>query len=201
MQVMRILLAIRPNAPRHLLVHCLVHDIGEMVTGDPPYPVKKNNPGLKAECDRIERDAHLAMCHPWSFPPPQRLTEHEHALFKVAEFLEMWEWGIHEVGLGNHYAELVTQRCEEAVHSFLAREEEGLTRDAIINYMSRRANHERRSIVPPPPAPHPSGGAGRGGGDAQGPQLPGQLEEAGGCGGLHDAGPEVGPAGEHAGRE
>ncbi len=118
-QVMRILLALWPQAPRHLLVHCLIHDIGEAVSGDPPFPVKRDNPNLKAECDRIEREAHLEMCLPWSLPAPVLLLHSEALVFKVAEYLEMYEWGMYEMRLGNQYGKRVRDRCLVAARALL----------------------------------------------------------------------------------
>jgi len=143
-QVMRILLAIWPDAPRHMLLHCLTHDVGEMVSGDPPYPVKKNNPVLKEEMDRIERDAHLSMCIPWSFPPPSSLTENEYKIFKLCEFIEMWEWAIFEMDLGNSHAELVKDRCRKAMEKIWVDSlEYGEIFERAVAYTNRRrTTHE-----------------------------------------------------------
>lgn len=114
-QVLRILLAIWPGAPRHLLIHCVTHDVGETVSGDPPYPIKVLNVDLKQACDRIEREAHLLMSDSWRLPLPCDLSEEEKIIFKLAEFVEMWEWGVFEVGMGNSYAGLVVDRCVEGI--------------------------------------------------------------------------------------
>lgn len=111
MQNMRILLAIWPEAPRHLLIHCLTHDLGELRTGDVPYPVKRESHEVKREFDRMEKDAHLAMCIPWSVPAPISLQPEEGRVFKLAEMIEMWEWGLHERLLGNMFGSVVAQRC------------------------------------------------------------------------------------------
>ncbi len=49
-QVARVLLAIWPDVPRHLIIHCLTHDLGERAGGDLPYPVKRDSAILVAEC-------------------------------------------------------------------------------------------------------------------------------------------------------
>jgi 5'-deoxynucleotidase YfbR-like HD superfamily hydrolase len=139
MQVMRIILALYPEAPRHLLIHCMTHDVGEMVSGDPPYPVKRNNADLKKICDRIERDAHLSMCLPWALPGPQVLTEEEHDVFKLAEFIEMAEWGIDEVRLGNTEGLEVIDRCLDAMRSLLECVSIPV-RSAANLYLKRRMN-------------------------------------------------------------
>lgn len=145
-QVMRILLAIHPEAPRHMLVHCIVHDIGEERTGDPPYPVKRDNPLFKKESDRIEREAHLSMCVPWLLPAPQCLTEDERAIFKLAEFIEMWEWGLYEMNLGNNYARLVVKRCAEGTRLYLRAVPEGIAKRAS-DYINKRQKMEKANAV------------------------------------------------------
>lgn len=148
-QVARILLAIWPEAPRHVLVHCIVHDVGEVQAGDPPYPSKRMNPDLARGHARVERDAHLAMCIPWSLPAPQNLTDFEKWAFKLAEFIEMWEWGLHEGNLGNRYADLVALRCMEAIEGMRDNawsEAEELhargIRGGLSQYIARRRAYE-----------------------------------------------------------
>jgi 5'-deoxynucleotidase YfbR-like len=114
-QVLRVLLAIWPDAPRHVIVHCLTHDIGETVSGDPPYPVKAMNPDMKEACDRVELDAHRRMARDWFLPGPSHLSDMEKTIFKMAEFIEMWEWALFEISMGNSNAVLVMERCLEAM--------------------------------------------------------------------------------------
>ena len=111
-QVQRILLAIWPEAPLHMLVHALVHDIGEVATGDLPFPTKMKNPGLKKIMDDAEHSAHLSMCLRWGLPPPRfLLPDGEGAIFKLADYIEMWEWALDEIAFGNSLAVPVRERC------------------------------------------------------------------------------------------
>jgi 5'-deoxynucleotidase YfbR-like HD superfamily hydrolase len=119
MQVMRILLAIYPGCPRNMLVYCLEHDLGETVCGDPPYPIKALNPDLKAAHTRIEAEAVKLMTATWMLPHCSPLSRVEALIFKLAEFIEMWEWGLFEEGLGNKHAELVSSRCAGAIAEHL----------------------------------------------------------------------------------
>jgi hypothetical protein len=112
MQVMRILLAIWPSAPRSLLVHCLRHDAGESTSGDPPYPIKVLNPDMKQACDRIESETVKLMETTWMFPSEEhQMTPLEKLVFKLAEFIEMWEWGLLELEMGNRTAQAVINNC------------------------------------------------------------------------------------------
>lgn len=119
-QVARILLAVWPKAPRHLVIHALVHDLGEQGTGDLPWPVKARNAVVKAEIDELEAAHHLSMCHPWGLPPTLMLAPEEKATFKLAEEIEMCEWAWSEMNLGNQRASLVLRRIEPLVVSRLA---------------------------------------------------------------------------------
>jgi 5'-deoxynucleotidase YfbR-like HD superfamily hydrolase len=101
----RILLAIYPDAPRHLLIHCIVHDIPEIGSGDIPMYAKRNSPDLKRNVDVIERNTYLNMALPWYLPPMQELTKFEHAVFKLVESIEIFEWAWRQYNMGNKYAE------------------------------------------------------------------------------------------------
>ncbi len=147
-QVARILLAIWPSAPREVLIQTLMHDIGEVVSGDLPYPVKRENPDLKAACDRIETAAHLAMCAPWGVPPPQVLTNEARAVIKLAEYLEMAEFGMVEEQLGNVHGTLIVSRCLEAVNELCnsLREAYPSVVDRSIWYLDHRSRYHRNLL-------------------------------------------------------
>lgn len=110
-QVMRIVLTIYPMAPRDLLIHCMAHDVGEIGTGDIPYPIKKENPDLKEIMDELEAETLSAMTLKWNFPSGAALSPEEKLIFKLAEFIEMWEWALKEQLFGNEFAEVVGSRC------------------------------------------------------------------------------------------
>lgn len=116
-QVMRVLLAIYPMASRGLLIHCMNHDAGEIGTGDIPYPIKKENPELKKIMDNLESETIGVMASKWNFPVPALLSPEEKIVFKIAEFIEMWEWALKEQLLGNKFAEVVASRCLEEAFS------------------------------------------------------------------------------------
>ena len=106
----RILLEIWPDAPREAIVYALRHDLGEVGTGDIPFPIKRENPDLKAIMDRLEDDVlqgmgvaipHVSVL--WS----QRL--------KVCDLLEMWEYGMEEVLMGNLFAWPIIDRTLSVV--------------------------------------------------------------------------------------
>lgn len=81
------------------------HDAGELVTGDPPFPVKARNPVLKAEFDRIEAEAVVAM----GGVTPHLYDGEDRVRIKCCELLEMHEYGRHEVLMGNRYAEPIVE--------------------------------------------------------------------------------------------
>lgn len=118
--VARVLLAIWPDAPPRMVRHALFHDIGEVATGDLPYPVKKDNPQVGSAMDRLEIDAHLRMSTGWSLPPPSYPEGDERVIFKTAEYLEGMEWALDEVYSGNKFATLVMERWEVALQRVMA---------------------------------------------------------------------------------
>ena len=117
-QLMRIMLALCPDCPRELLVYAMVHDIGEVLTGDVPYPVKAGSAALREAVDDLDALACDRMSETFLTPHCERYVPEvlcpgglTKTFFKMCEMLEMWEFGLHEVNLGNRYAAAVAQRC------------------------------------------------------------------------------------------
>lgn len=108
-QISRIMMTVWPDVPRRLLVHAILHDIGEMA-GDLPYPVKKNDPVLKERMCHAETAQHVKMSRIWGLPTPVKLTPFEENFFKLCESLEMWEFGLSERNMGNRYATIIHTR-------------------------------------------------------------------------------------------
>lgn len=113
-QTIRILLTIWPDCPRKLIIHAMFHDIGEMY-GDIQWPWKHRVPELKEGSKKAEEMIHAKMTELWDIPPPVVLTAYEHEVFKICENLEMWEWALFEINLGNKFALIVAQRMMNAV--------------------------------------------------------------------------------------
>lgn len=144
-QTIRILLAIYPDCPRHLLIYGLVHDGGEWKNGDLPFETKLNkSEAWKKETKTAEEDANRAMCLPWSWPPQPALTNEENASFKLAELIEMMEFGLEEMNLGNKYASLIVERTQRAAYKACNETSEvpPLVRAAALKYMSKRLKVE-----------------------------------------------------------
>jgi len=102
--VARIVLAIAPDAPGYVISHALFHDVGEIKTGDLPYPIKKDNPSLKKVMDELEIHARIDMSSKWLLSTPESLDEHWRRLIKLADMMEMFEWAIEQLNIGNRYA-------------------------------------------------------------------------------------------------
>lgn len=124
--VARILMSIaNPELWDRLLPHALLHDLGEQRSGDLPFPVKRDNPDLKRVMDRIEGEHLFSLCMAWmpgtyeSELLVMRLTTEERVIFKIADMMEMWEFGIIENRLGNQYASLIIQRTADFIHDIL----------------------------------------------------------------------------------
>lgn len=114
-QFCRILSVIWPQVPAHVLLYIIRHDCPEIKTGDAPYPVKKDNPVLAGEMDRIEQESLEELVLGGFLADSPDLTESERWVTKLAEFIEMWEWALEERLLGNQFARLVEERCLRAI--------------------------------------------------------------------------------------
>ena len=106
-QVMRLYVEIFGLPRSEVWLHILWHDVGEIQTGDIPYPVKRNNPTLHAEMDRLEQDARDSMGSRVYLPP---LEEHERVRFKFCDLLDCAEHGQYEARLGNEYMAVIADQ-------------------------------------------------------------------------------------------
>jgi len=91
--------------PVHVFLHILYHDVGEIRTGDIPYPLKRTNLTLKGEMDRLESEALEDM----GIDLPT-LTDEEHIRFKFCDLLDCAEQGQYEARLGNQYMGIVADQ-------------------------------------------------------------------------------------------
>jgi 5'-deoxynucleotidase YfbR-like HD superfamily hydrolase len=112
-QLARIVQTVWPWCPKHVLVYCIFHDLGEMGTGDVPFPIKRDNPDLKRVMDTLEQETILNMFEFWGMENNKAITDDEKRIVKLCELLEMTEWAHGEVARGNLMAWPVVIRCEE----------------------------------------------------------------------------------------
>lgn len=77
----------------------LYHDMAEITTGDLPYPVKRENRELGRQVKMVEDEWFMEMGIEHN-----RLNEDERHCLKMCDMLEMAEFAVHEMCLGNTYA-------------------------------------------------------------------------------------------------
>jgi len=87
----------------------MYHDVGEVRTGDAPFPVKRDNPDLKAAYDRVEAEHRFALL---ADDPESRLSADEIRHLKICDLVEMWEFGMEEVLKGNNLAVPIVDRTK-----------------------------------------------------------------------------------------
>lgn len=123
-----------------LIDHCLFHDLGEVVSGDPPYPAKKLNPAFGEAHREVEAMGRVRMCQPWGLPLPCTLSDEDQAIFKLAEYIEMLEWAYDEMTIsGNRYAQPVIDACESEARFILAGDRvPGVVRERAARYLEKR---------------------------------------------------------------
>ena len=111
-QMMRIWYAIWGKMPPDVSSYILWHDAGELVTGDPPFPFKSKNTELKALFD-IQENAAVRDMGGEVTP----LSSYQLVLVKVCDILEMWEFGLVELKMGNVLAQPIIEDTRNAVES------------------------------------------------------------------------------------
>lgn len=100
-----------------VIFRIIFHDVGEHITGDLPYPVKKDNPTLKTEVSTIEQQSCNAQFKYWDVPEHEvRIDRSEEILIKQIELIEMAEFGLDQMCLGNQHGMIVASRCLKAVY-------------------------------------------------------------------------------------
>lgn len=86
----------RGQASAALLMEALLHDSGELFTGDVPFTVKRDSPSLKFAFDLLERNAREAK----TTSSPAQLDTRELAILKVCDTLEGFIWCVLHEHLG-----------------------------------------------------------------------------------------------------
>lgn len=115
-QILRIYFSVVDKVNHHMVTHIMFHDIGETAIGDLPYPVKSENHDLKKQLDYIEQKSCLLQLRYWNAFRPILFTEEDAKLFKDIELVEMGEFGLDEMCLGNSHAFIVADRCLKKVY-------------------------------------------------------------------------------------
>ena len=88
--------------------------------------------------DRIEDNGRLEMSTVWGVPHKTSLTLDEHAMLKMADMLDMWEWGLYEKKLGNQFAVVVSERCQKHIVEGLLPNIDEPNKTRVESYMKRR---------------------------------------------------------------
>ena len=112
----------------------LWHDAGELVTGDLPFPVKARNPDLKSKIDELEDQAVYVMGGP--APSDSAISHEDSVRVKICDLLEMYEFGLCEVQMGNQFAKPIVDDIAASVTDMVGRllpEDQ----EKIKSYMSR----------------------------------------------------------------
>jgi 5'-deoxynucleotidase YfbR-like HD superfamily hydrolase len=100
--------------PEYITVYLLYHDVPELKVGDPPYPIKKDNPVLKKEMDRLEEEA----LQSFGIELPQ-LTENEKLRVKICDALDCWEYAREEIAMGNSTFHVVVERIKRLMEELI----------------------------------------------------------------------------------
>lgn len=80
-----------------LLINALTHDLHESVSGDAPYPFKRDNPEVKRAFDRQAWDFDSDHC------VPLLLKDEQVHILKWADMFELLLWVNREIKLGNQF--------------------------------------------------------------------------------------------------
>lgn len=119
--------------------YILDHDTAELVVGDPPFPVKANDPTLKASYDRLETAGLTKIGVSLPHLAPKFL-----AMIKIADLVEMMEFGMTEREMGNLLAVPIVVRTEQAALGIAEKRLSHAARALVRQYCDAQwVRHER----------------------------------------------------------
>lgn len=112
------------------------HDVGEIRSGDLPFPVKRDHPALKDICGVIEAEALVGM---FGRNPMKGVSTAEIKFkAKFCEMIEMCEFGLIELRQGNTFAEPIVNdtraAAEKMAHEYWG---EGVVLDQMLSFIKR----------------------------------------------------------------
>jgi hypothetical protein len=110
------------------------------VTGDAPYTLKLGDARIKKLMDESENIAYVEIQKHWGIPELPSLSEEEKKIFKACELVEMAEYALHEMNLGNKYAKVVLYRLAPRIRNVKLESVE--LNSAYHNYWKLRAEYE-----------------------------------------------------------
>ena len=117
----------------HYVAH---HDSAELIVGDPPFPVKATTPALKAAYDSLEWIAVQEL----GLKLPQ-LDERERRRVKVCDLVEMMEFGMCELEMGNRHAAAIVRNTGAALGTVPIYPEDVRALESYVEVV--RARHSR----------------------------------------------------------
>ena len=132
-QMIRIYLCVCKKPDPNIMYHIMFHDIGEHYTGDIPYPVKSENKELKERMDMLETRSMLLQLNYWGSFHQCYISDEDRALCKMIELVEMAEFGLDEMVLGNSHGFVIANRCLYAVFNMRPP-------DKLVLYICTRLN-------------------------------------------------------------
>lgn len=136
-QILRIYIEIFGPPPPEVTEYIVHHDSAELIVGDPPFPLKMNNPDLKEIYSRLENDAMRKM-RASGMP---KLDWPQTMQVKICDLIEMWEYGLHELKMGNGYAEPIIEDTITVILRMIDRQNcEG----AVLDYIEQRRERMAR---------------------------------------------------------
>lgn len=97
----------------------LTHDLSEIATGDPPFPVKSEQPALKAVYNDLEKEWCKRVNGPYTVHLSSGTATQDY--IKICDLLQMWEFGCIEMRLGNTFASPIISETLFAARALAAK--------------------------------------------------------------------------------
>jgi hypothetical protein len=114
---MRIWFHIWGPMPPAVSTHLLLHDAPELSSGDIPHIAKRDAPEIRGPLNRLEALA----CERMGIPNPNEegLKGIDRVKFKVCDLVEMLEFAIVEMAMGNNLAQPIVENTFIALRGYI----------------------------------------------------------------------------------
>lgn len=133
-QVLRIYLEIFGPPSPEVSATIIRHDMSELRLGDLPFPIKAQNPDLAKIINRLEDETMAVLMNGVTAPA---ITDEEKLAIKVCDLIEMWEYGMVEVAMGNRFGKPIVAGIELSLGKLAPSGSQLRARiDPYLNHMS-----------------------------------------------------------------
>jgi len=148
-QVLRVWYELYGPPSPEVTVVILLHDAGEIKTGDIPFELGRDHPSVKGQLSSLEKK-HVEKMITFNCIPPglgiPKLSSWEIKRIKMCELLEMLEFALDEIELGNKNGFAIIDNVTAALHLMIMDKDPGDDLEGI-EVIRQRCEHLLKQML------------------------------------------------------